>query len=146
MSKFKTVIPVDVAAIVGLLPKNSFVEAVTFDKDAGAVCVTWDNDRLKTPYSFAFDFPAENLKAQRIPEGVTVEGVTVAGKPVEPAAQVVDNGEGKAESGKRKAETDEGATVTPIAETGQPVDAGGQQPATNEQPAAKPAKRGKGGA
>lgn len=76
MSTFKTSIPVDVAAVIGLLPEHSHVEAITLDTTEGqppAVVLQWSNHRLKTPYSVPHDFPVANLETKSLPENTTIE-------------------------------------------------------------------------
>ena len=71
MSRFKTGIPVDVAAVKKALPGNSYIHGVHLNADASAVVVEWENDQFKTGYTFATSFPLETLLARSLPPGVT---------------------------------------------------------------------------
>lgn len=67
MSKFKTTLPVNVAEIIGKLPKASFVHSVTLLPDRTGVEIVWDCDALKTAYTFPIEYPLERLLEQ-VPE------------------------------------------------------------------------------
>lgn len=82
MSRFITKIPVDVLAVQSLLPSKSFIHGATFDKDAQAIFLEWENDRFHTPFTVATEFPVETLSAKKVPAGVTVKGYAPA--PTEP--------------------------------------------------------------
>lgn len=75
MSTFKTSIPVDLAAVKKLLPPMSHVESITLDvtQDPPAVILQWSNQRCRTPYSVALDWPLSDLQAQKEPALVKVE-------------------------------------------------------------------------
>jgi len=62
MSKFKTAIPVDVEAVKKLLPAGSFIHGVEWNKDTSSVELTWEHDKVVTPFSFAADLPLAVLK------------------------------------------------------------------------------------
>lgn len=68
MSNFVTRIAVDVEAVRKLLPKGSFVAAVEFNGQE--VEVRWAHDHLVSPYTFAVEYPLEELKQRRLPEQV----------------------------------------------------------------------------
>lgn len=76
MSQFKTVIPIDVKAVIGSLPKGSSVLKISLREDLIGVEVIWDNDWLKTPYAFPVDYPDPTKP---------LAGVKIAGLPAEPA-------------------------------------------------------------
>ncbi len=73
MSKFITCIPVDVAAVIAALPPKSYVHSVELTPklvNTGQpgvfntkfeVEVIWDNDDLKTAYTFPLPYPLEKL-------------------------------------------------------------------------------------
>ena len=93
MSKFKTVMMVDVEAIKRELPNNVFIHGVEFQADPPRVELTWEHDGLKTPYTFPLDYPLELLQARQVPKGVTVIEAprgTAGEKPVEPEAEKAD--------------------------------------------------------
>jgi hypothetical protein len=72
MSKFFTPIPVDVNGVIEKLPPGSFIHSIDLEKKsvldkAGIATVTycvnviWDNDNLKTAYTFPLECPVEKL-------------------------------------------------------------------------------------
>lgn len=65
MSRFKTSIPVDVAAVIKLLPARSYVEAVTLSADRASVELVWGCDDLVTPYTFPVECSVADLQARR---------------------------------------------------------------------------------
>jgi hypothetical protein len=84
VSRFITEIPVDVAGALQLLPKNSYLEGVRFDKETSSVVIEWQHDPLETGYTFSFGFPLENLRAQKLPPGVRLRRPALV--PAEPVA------------------------------------------------------------
>lgn len=69
MSRFKTVLSVDVAGVRQALPPGSYVESVTFDEKEG-VAVVWDHPALTSKFTFPVEFPLADLTAARVPAGV----------------------------------------------------------------------------
>ena len=65
MSKFKTSIPVDIKRVTDALPLSSYLEGVQFNRESSTVEVLWENDRLRTPFTFASEWPAEKLPEAR---------------------------------------------------------------------------------
>lgn len=88
MSKFKTTIPVDVAAVKKLLPAGAFFDGVSFDDETNSVEVRWQHDPFKTPFDHAIEFPIEHLQAGEVPSFVKAEKrVPAVASPVEPSAE-----------------------------------------------------------
>lgn len=66
MSKFYTIIPVNVQSIIKALPAGTFVDSVTIERERGlnqsptanpiGLRIEWSNDKLKTPYTFAQEY------------------------------------------------------------------------------------------
>jgi hypothetical protein len=84
MSRFKTCIPVNVGAVLKLLPPHSFVHGHKFNPETNQVEIEWEHDQLKTPYTFAMEFPVASLETKQIPRGVQVlNGGTTPQKAVE---------------------------------------------------------------
>ncbi len=127
MSKFKTCIPVDVDAIKALLPSNSFIHGVTWNPEASQVELQWENDRLKTPYTFSVDFPIESLKAKQVVAGVTVLPDPNGGTTQQKAVATV------AEKPETVAQQDEAPSPTT------PDDSGQDQPAKRKRAKGTPA-------
>lgn len=71
MSQFKTQIPVNLQAVLDLLPAGSFVEGIDWGPDA--VYVRWSHHELVTPWTFHADAPLDRLKAKKLPEGATIK-------------------------------------------------------------------------
>lgn len=67
MSKFKTVIRVDVEEVVKRFPKGAGVEAVRFNALESTIEVYWECHALVTPYTFPVEFPIEQLEKQELP-------------------------------------------------------------------------------
>lgn len=72
MSKFKSVIPVDVLAVKDLLPEGHHLNRIVYDPGQSRVEVHWEHDKFRTKFDFEIEFPIENLKELTVPEGVTV--------------------------------------------------------------------------
>ena len=70
MSKFVTSIPVDVDIVIASLPERSFVHSVTLLRPpAGgptSIEIVWDNDALKTAYTFPLPYPLEKLLGKTV--------------------------------------------------------------------------------
>ena len=83
MSKFKTSIAVDVAAVKELLPEGSFLHGVNWDAKHGTVDLLWEHEKILTGRDFPVEFPAAVLHGQQqLPEGIRVlPGVKPAAKP-----------------------------------------------------------------
>lgn len=79
MSKFRTVIPVSVKAILEKLPHGSYVHDIKLTPEKDGVEVVWDNDLIIARFQ-QIDFPPECLDGD-LPADV----VRVIGAPVEPA-------------------------------------------------------------
>ena len=94
MSKFNTRIPVDVAAVVALLPRKSTVSGVSLEQaDDGSheVVVEWENDWMKSPFTFPLDWPEDKLRSKEIPGKVTNSLPPIdAQKQVDNVAKMVD--------------------------------------------------------
>jgi hypothetical protein len=73
MSKFKTSIAVDVAAITARLPADAYVHGVTWDPEAKQVSVVWETDTIKTGFDFPVEYPVEKLSAAAVPVDGTCE-------------------------------------------------------------------------
>lgn len=67
MSKFVTVIPVDVHGVLELLPARAVPLDVRFDPEASVVEVEWDDDDFETGFTFPVEFARELLKAKKLP-------------------------------------------------------------------------------
>lgn len=72
MSKFVTRIPIDIHAVLELLPKRATPLDVLFNPNTATVEVHWDDDDLETGYTFPIEFPAPALEQGRVPPGVRV--------------------------------------------------------------------------
>lgn len=57
MSKFRTVIPVDIKGLLAKLPAASFVDSISMLPDGSGVAVEWQNDNYRTPYTYPVDCP-----------------------------------------------------------------------------------------
>lgn len=117
MSKFITKIPIDLKAVLGLLPKRAHVQEVGWDPQASQLHLRWECDDLATGLSVEVPFELGSLKKRLLPKGT--RNVCRDTKPVEvgkPAAGKPD---------KRHASTP-GKTVP------------ASEPATSAAPAAKP--------
>ena len=93
MSKFNTRIPVDVAAVVALLPRKSTVSGVSLEQvDDGSheVVVEWENDWMKSPFTFPVEWPVEKLRSREIPGKVTNVLPPIEQKQVDTVAKMVD--------------------------------------------------------
>lgn len=112
MSKFRTAIPVDVAAVKALLPPDSTIERVTYDPAISCVVLDWEHGRLETMLKFNVDFPQELLRAKQVPQGVTVSPKAIVEEPA-----VVDNSASESASSQPIAEVGESpvAAVSPVA-------------------------------
>lgn len=89
MSKFKTTIPISVAAVLAKLPARSYVEGTKLNEARDGVEVIWGCDDLRTGYTFPVEFPLANLEAGSRPQGVldyTNVPPPADAKPVETAA------------------------------------------------------------
>lgn len=74
MSKFTTTIPVDVQEVVRALPAGSSVQKINVKLESSlttasplpvGIEIIWDNDQLKTPYTFPLDFPLKKLMRKK---------------------------------------------------------------------------------
>lgn len=68
MSQFLTEIAVDVERVKRLLPRESFVESVTWNATTQAVEVVWSNRNCVTPYTVATPFSVQMLQDQQLPK------------------------------------------------------------------------------
>jgi hypothetical protein len=108
MSKFKTSIPVDLAAIKNALPPRSFVSGVHFDGER--VTLEWENDDYKTPYTV----PVEWSDLNSIPAGVKPPQARVApAKTPEPEVELapVVSGQQTSSPSQPEAKPDDAPTV-----------------------------------
>ena len=74
MSQFSTKIPIDVEAVKRMLPAKSDVQDVTLGQEADGsffVVLEWSNDWMRTPFTFAYEWPLDQLRAKEIPAKVT---------------------------------------------------------------------------
>ncbi len=76
MSRFHTSIPIDIEAVKALLPKRAtFVHGVSLvdadDHKKLKVVVDWECGELTSGFTFPVDFPVEELRAQKLPKGVS---------------------------------------------------------------------------
>lgn len=101
MSLFKTAIPLDLEAIRKLLPKDHSIEAVRFDGANNQVEVFWHCGSLNTPFTYATDFPVEDLKAKKLP--AKTEFVERNRPPVQSAPQPKSDFEARAKAASAKA-------------------------------------------
>lgn len=86
MSDFTTVIPVDIEAVKKLLPADSDILGIEWIKASNSVELKWGNRNLVTPFSFALEFPLEQLKSGKVPFGVKNRGeISVAPEPAKKA-------------------------------------------------------------
>lgn len=113
MSKFRTVIPVAVQAILAKLPRGSYVHEIKMTPEKDGVEVIWDNDLIVARFQ-QIDFPPECFDGELPADVVRVIGAE------------------KAESGKQKAETAAAPAVTVAADTT------AASPVLEEAPQAKP--------
>jgi hypothetical protein len=67
VSQFVTEIAVDVDGVRRLLPRESFVESVTWNEITQRVEVVWSNRNCVTPYSIATPFTVQMLHDKEIP-------------------------------------------------------------------------------
>lgn len=72
MSAFLTEIPVDIEAVKRLLPKESYIDGVAWNKDTQKVELTWSNRKLHTPYNIPTPFPVQDMHDHRLPKCVTI--------------------------------------------------------------------------
>lgn len=79
MSKFKTSIKVDVAAVLAALPPYTYVHGVTFDRESSSVQVEWENDNLRTPHTFATEIDLADIP-KALPQVPTSDVESVAKK------------------------------------------------------------------
>lgn len=70
MSKFKTVISVDVDSITAALPPGHHVSQIFFNEAESRVEVHWEHDLLQTPLDHAIEFPLEFLRERQLPKAV----------------------------------------------------------------------------
>lgn len=75
MSKFKTTVLVDIAAVKAMLPAGASVTAVTLNADLTGVDVLWEHDNFHTPYTFPVEW--------QDPGGKPPDVVAVSGKKTE---------------------------------------------------------------
>lgn len=61
MSKLKTIVPIDVQAVIRRLPAKSFVHSVELNADKTGVEIVWDNDKIHTGRTYPVDYPAAKL-------------------------------------------------------------------------------------
>lgn len=61
MSKLSTTIPIDVKSVIDALPKGSFVHWVMLNEAKTGVEIVWDNDDIKTGFTFPTEYPLEKL-------------------------------------------------------------------------------------
>jgi hypothetical protein len=73
MSTFSTAIPVDVEAVKRLLPANSFIEGINWNKDLQQVELVWSNSRLVTPFNTATPFTVQQLHDKEIPKAARLK-------------------------------------------------------------------------
>lgn len=74
MSKFHTHIPIDVKAVEQSLPQGSHVNGVHLASDHKSVVVEWENDNLKTSFTFPIEITPETL-AGKAPYPATVKNM-----------------------------------------------------------------------
>jgi hypothetical protein len=74
MSKFRTVIPVAVQAILAKLPRGSYVHEIKMTPDKDGVEVIWDNDLIIAKFQ-QIDFPPECFDGDLPKDVVRVIGV-----------------------------------------------------------------------
>jgi hypothetical protein len=72
MSKFKSVILVDVEAVKTLLPEGHHLNRIVWNPTDNQVEVHWEHDKFRTPVDFEVDFPIDNLEQLSLPDGVTI--------------------------------------------------------------------------
>lgn len=70
MSKFRTLIPVDIATLKKMLPDGATVHLVGWDYDLDQVHIDWEHDDFVTPFDHAIPFTTEALERQELPDGV----------------------------------------------------------------------------
>lgn len=70
MSQFLTAIAVDLERVKLLLPKQHFLESVTWNPIMHTVDLVWSSPGLVTPFSTPQFFPVQNLHDQTLPKGV----------------------------------------------------------------------------
>lgn len=85
MSNFVTPIPVDVGDIARLLPRESFIEGVTWNAEKRQVEVAWSNRNLRTPFTTATLFTIQQLHDHDTPSGATIHAAPVEATPPPPA-------------------------------------------------------------
>jgi hypothetical protein len=73
MSKHKTSVPVNVASVIAALPKNSYVHSAELNEARDGVDIVWENDAIKTPYTFPVEYPLDKLRPAITGIGVLIE-------------------------------------------------------------------------
>lgn len=61
MSRFKTVVPIDLGEVLGRLPNRSYVESVEISKDRSSAEVIWGCDDLKTGFTFPVEVAVDKI-------------------------------------------------------------------------------------
>lgn len=73
MSKFATLIPVDVETLVKALPAGSFLNKIRLADDQKGIVIEWDCDNLRTPYTVPVDIsPSMILDGEHMPACVKI--------------------------------------------------------------------------
>ena len=93
MSQFKTILPVNVDEVLRLLPKDSFIESVTWEATAQTVEVVWSNRNLHTKLTVPTDFPLQMLHDRSTPAGAEIRPaqIIVPTVPAEESKSVIVN-------------------------------------------------------
>jgi hypothetical protein len=85
MSTFRTHIPIDIEAVMKLLPEGSLITGISPTKEG--VELKWQNSRLVSPFTFELTFSLEQLRAKELPEKVTERGPVTPPVHKEPPAK-----------------------------------------------------------
>lgn len=86
MSQFLTAIAVDLERVKLLLPKQHFLESVTWNPIMHTVDLVWSSPGLVTPFSTPQFFSIQNLHDQTLPKGVNYRAARTV-----PVAHSVEN-------------------------------------------------------
>lgn len=74
MSKFLTILPLDVDEMLSKLPGKHFLHGITYNPKTKSVEVHWEHDKLETGLSVPVPFPLELIGKRKLPEGVRKVG------------------------------------------------------------------------
>ena len=91
MSAFTTEIPVDIEGVKRLLPKDSYIESVTWNKDTQRMELVWSNHKLRTPYNIPTPFPVQDLHDKKLPKCVTIRGTSDQASSVQQPQTIATN-------------------------------------------------------